>query len=425
MPHAKAPRERPSVLTRRRFQFAGALVVGAVVPLLLRFYLPSDSILISATLNAFVANMAAVVIAFWMRLSIETYPGIRRSAVILPAALTGHGLTLAWFVMTRFPYDRVGLTLGFALHLFWLYLLFVYGDRAVRRRIAVIPFGQVEQLSGIDSVDWVKLNRPSLADAKRCNAIVADFAADVPDQWQAFLADAALDGRIVYQVKQLTESLTGRVELDHLSENSFGSLVPARGYFYLKSVADFLAALVLLPVAIPILALCAIAIRLEEKGPVIFRQRRLGHAGTAFTVLKFRTMRPVAEEDDERLAAMTSDDDARITRVGRTLRKLRLDELPQIFNILKFEMSWIGPRPEAEILSRWYTSEIPFYRYRHVVKPGISGWAQVNQGHVAEVGEVHLKLQYDFYYIKYFSPWLDVLILFRTIKTVLSGFGAR
>ena len=88
-------------------------------------------------------------------------------------------------------------------------------------------------------------------------------------------------------------------------------------------------------------------------------------------------------------------------------------------------MSWIGPRPEAQILSTWYTDEIPFYRYRHVVKPGISGWAQVNQGHVAEVGEVHRKLQYDFYYIKYFSPWLDVLIFFRTIKTILTGWGAR
>ena len=105
------------------------------------------------------------------------------------------------------------------------------------------------------------------------------------------------------------------------------------------------------------------------------------------------------------------------------LRTLRIDELPQIFNILKWQMSWIGPRPEAEVLSVWYTSEIPFYRYRHVVKPGISGWAQVNQGHVAEVDEVHRKLQYDFYYIKYFSPWLDLLILFRTIKTMLTGWG--
>jgi lipopolysaccharide/colanic/teichoic acid biosynthesis glycosyltransferase len=425
MPRSPRPNEQPSLLTRRRFQFAGAMIMGAFVPLGFRFLLPSTLILMSATLNAFIANLVAVVIAFWMRLSIETYPGIRRSAVILPAALTGHGITLVWFVMTRFPYDRVGLTLGFLLHVFWLYLVYVYGDRAVRRRIAVVPFGKIDQLLAIDRVDWLKLRRPSLNDAKRCNAIVADFSADLPDEWEAFLADAALNGRIVYQVKQLNESLTGRVELDHLSENSFGSLLPARGYFYLKSVVDFFAALIMLPVALPVLAVAALAIRFEGKGPIIFRQRRLGHAGELFTVYKFRTMRALEADDDERLAAMTSDDDERITRVGRTLRRLRLDELPQIFNILKLEMSWIGPRPEAEILSRWYTKEIPFYRYRHVVKPGISGWAQVNQGHVAEVDEVHRKLQYDFYYIKYFSPWLDVLILFRTIKTMLSGFGAR
>ena len=266
--------------------------------------------------------------------------------------------------------------------------------------------------------------RPRLEDAAGCHAIVADFAADLPDEWEAFLADAALAGRIVYQVKQLSESLTGRVELAHLSENSFGSLLPARGYFHLKSLGDFLFALMLLPLALPLMAVVALAIRAEGPGPILFRQARIGYAGARITVYKFRTMKPVSIED-ERRAAMTGEDDERITGVGRLLRKMRIDELPQIFNILKWQMSWIGPRPEAEVLSIWYTSELPFYRYRHVVKPGISGWAQVNQGHVAEVAEVHYKLHYDFYYIKYFSPWLDLLILFRTVKTMLSGFGAR
>jgi lipopolysaccharide/colanic/teichoic acid biosynthesis glycosyltransferase len=225
-------------------------------------------------------------------------------------------------------------------------------------------------------------------------------------------------------VKQLWESLTGKVEIERLSENSFGSLVPARGYFYLKSLIDFVVALVLLPIALPVMAVVAVAIRLDSKGSALFRQKRVGHAGKPIIVYKFRTMRSV-DVEDERRALMTSDDDDRITRVGRILRTLRLDELPQIFNILKWEMSWIGPRPEAELLSAWYTSEIPFYRYRHVVKPGISGWAQVNQGHVAEVEDIYFKLHYDFYYIKYFSPWLDVLIVFRTVKTMLTGWGAR
>jgi len=415
---------RVSLLTRRRFQYAGALVLGVLLPWSLRGSILPGRLFEYASIYTLAGNIVAITIAFWMRLSIETYPGIRRSYVIFPAALTGHGLVLVWFVMTRFPYDRVALTLGFFAHVCWLYLLYVFAERNVRRRIAVVPYGDLDRLFAISQVDWLPLSRPRLHDTRACSAIVADFSAELPDEWESFLADAALDGRIVYQVKQLWESLSGMVDIERLSENSFGSLVPARGYFYLKGLIDFTFSLALLPLALPLMAATALAIRFDSKGPVLFRQKRVGHAGKAITVYKFRTMRPV-EIEDERRALMTDHNDDRITRVGRVLRKLRIDELPQIINILKWEMSWIGPRPEAALLSDWYTDEIPFYRYRHVVKPGISGWAQVNQGHVAEVDEVHRKLQYDFYYIKYFSPWLDVLIFFRTIKTMLTGWGAR
>ena len=419
-----SPVARVSLLTRKRFQFVGALVIGARLPWFARGPLLPGVMFEPASINTLAGNAIAIVITFWMRLSIETYPGIRRSYVIFPAALTGHGLTVVYFVLTRFPYDRLGLLAGFLLHVVWLYMLYVYAERNVRRRIAVVPFGAINRLTRIEGVDWLLLTRPRLHDARGCHALVADFTEDLPDEWEAFLADAALAGRMVYQVKQLSESLTGRVELEHLSENSFGSLLPARGYFYLKGLVDFLFAILILPVALPLMAVCAVAIRIDSTGPALFRQTRVGHAGKPITVYKFRTMRDVVVAD-ERKAAMTSDGDDRVTRIGRVLRNLRLDELPQIFNILKWQMSWIGPRPEAEVLSLWYTSELPFYRYRHVVKPGISGWAQVNQGHVAEVEEVHRKLQYDFYYIKYFSPWLDLLILFRTVKTMLTGWGAR
>jgi lipopolysaccharide/colanic/teichoic acid biosynthesis glycosyltransferase len=420
---ARRERQR-SIFVRKRFQFATSLAAGAILPWLIRAATLPGSVVSVAAGNALIANALAVIIAFWTRLSIETYPGIRRSYVILPSALTGHGVVVAWFLMTRFPYDRVALALGFVVHVLWLYLLYMYAERRTRTRIAVVPFGGVDRLFPILEVDWLKLKRPNLRDARRCEAIVADFSADLPDEWEAFLADAALAGRIVYQHKQLAESLTGRVELEQLSENSFGSLVPARGYFHLKGLIDFLFALALLPVLIPVMLGIAIAIRADSKGPIFFRQKRVGHAGRNITVYKFRTMRPVENEDD-RDAAMTKDGDGRVTRIGRVLRQLRLDELPQVLNILKWEMSWIGPRPEAQVLSVWYTDELPFYRYRHVVKPGISGWAQVNQGHVADVHEVHRKLQYDFYYIKYFSPWLDLLIFLRTVKTMLTGFGSK
>ena len=419
---------RPSILTRKRFQFAGALIVSALLPWMARGPLLPGTMFEAASANGFIANIVAIIIAFWMRLSIETYPGIRRSSIILPSALTGHGIMVVWFLLTRFPYDRVGLLSGFVLHVIWLYSIYIYAERNTRRRFAVVPFGNIDRLEQIESVDWFMIKRPHLADTRHCHAIVADFSSDLPDQWEGFLADAALAGRIVYQVKQLAESLTGRVELEQLSENSFGSLVPARGYFHLKTLIDFIFAVALLPIALPVMAGAAIAILIDDGRPVLFRQKRLGHAGHPFTAYKFRTMAMVDVGSDEshvRKALATDDGDPRITRVGAVLRRFRIDEVPQILNILVGQMSWIGPRPEPELLTHWFIAEIPFYRYRHVVKPGISGWAQVNQGYVSGLDGINLKLQYDFYYIKYFSPWLDLLILLRTIKTMLTGFGAR
>ena len=169
-------------------------------------------------------------------------------------------------------------------------------------------------------------------------------------------------------------------------------------------------------------------IRFDSTGPVLFRQERMGYRGLPFIMYKFRTMRPRAAVGDEEAAredAMTRAQDDRITRVGRFLRKWRIDELPQIINVFRGEMSWIGPRPEAVALSRWYEAEIPFYLYRHIVRPGLTGWAQVNQGHVTSVEDVWEKLNFDFYYVKNFSAWLDALILFRTIPTMLSGYGSK
>jgi lipopolysaccharide/colanic/teichoic acid biosynthesis glycosyltransferase len=174
------------------------------------------------------------------------------------------------------------------------------------------------------------------------------------------------------------------------------------------------------------MVLTGLAIRLDSPGPVLFQQERIGYRGKTFTMFKFRSMaHEERSSDDPRLWAVTQDEDRRVTRVGRFLRHYRIDELPQIINILRGEMSWIGPRPEAVPLSAWYEKELPFYRYRHIVRPGITGWAQVTQGHVAAVDDVLWKLHYDFYYIKNFSFWVDVLIVARTIRTILTGFGAR
>ena len=423
---SKAQAKQAFVL-RRRFEFLGALALMLLIWAGMRWIITDVTFDRYAYHNSLFANVLAVCMALWIRISVSTYPGIRGGQLILPAIIVAHATFVTLLLLSRLPYHRPSLALGIGAHLIWAYAVYFFVQRRVRPRIGIVPFGAVDKLTGIDKVEWHRLHHPSLADAGACNAIVADFAAeDLPDEWEAFLADAAVGGRVVYQVEQLHESLTGRVEIHHLSENSFGSLAPARAYMAVKHLVDFLWAVILLPVAVPVMAACALAIRLSDGAPVLFRQKRVGRGGHEFIVTKFRTMRLVTDLDpNDRAAAMTGEEDVRITRLGRFLRLTRLDELPQLWNILRGEMSFIGPRPEAQVLSSWYTSEIPFYRYRHVVRPGISGWAQVNQGHVAEVDEVHLKLQYDFFYIKYFSPWLDLLILFRTIKTMLTGWGAR
>jgi hypothetical protein len=189
---------------------------------------------------------------------------------------------------------------------------------------------------------------------------------------------------------------------------------------------DWILAAIAIVILIPVFLVVALAIKINSPGPALFRQRRIGYRGLPFIVYKFRTMRQAtAAESDARNAAMTQSHDARITKVGKWLRMTRIDELPQLLNVLRGEMSWIGPRPEAQVLSQWYEEEIPFYRYRHIVRPGITGWAQVNQWHVAEISDVTSKLHYDFYYVKHFSPWIDLLIVARTIRTMVTGFGAR
>lgn len=417
--------KRQRFILRRRFELIGAIVLVALLPWVgLRWLITDASFSATVFHHSLYANLFAVVVALWIRMSVETYPGIRAGQTIFPAVLAGHALALGALVLLRLDYHRPSLFLGLILHLTWAFGMYFFVARHVRPLIAIVPFGQVDRLRDIGQVEWRVLQRPDLVRADGCHAIVADFDADLPDNWEAFLADAALDGRVVYQVEQLKESLTGRVQVRRLSENSFGSLVPARTYSTIKHSFDGIAALGLLILLSPVMLVAAIAIRLGDGGPALFRQQRTGRAGRQFTVLKFRTMR-IEEVDGSREQAMTAADDVRITRVGKFLRTSRIDELPQLINVLTGDMSLIGPRPEAEVLSAWYAGDIPFYRYRHVVKPGITGWAQVNQGHVATVDEIHEKLQYDFFYIKYFSPWLDLLIVFKTIKTMLTGFGSR
>lgn len=188
----------------------------------------------------------------------------------------------------------------------------------------------------------------------------------------------------------------------------------------LKRVADVCLSLLLLLAALPIILLAACCIWLEDRGPVLYSQKRSGWLGHAFELFKLRTMyieaRPVP-------AGWTVPGDLRITRVGIWLRRFRLDELPQLINVIRGDMSLIGPRPERPELENELEAQIPHYRKRHWMRPGLSGWAQVCAPYAASIEDSELKLSHDLYYLKNFSTWLDLMILARTIKTVLKAAG--
>ncbi|RIK42592.1 MAG: sugar transferase [Chloroflexi bacterium] len=188
-----------------------------------------------------------------------------------------------------------------------------------------------------------------------------------------------------------------------------------------KRLCDLLLCVLAFPAFLLILPLLALAIRLDSPGSIFYRQIRCGRGGKPFAIFKFRTMVVNAEQNGE--ARWASKDDARITRVGRFLRKTRLDELPQVLNILSGEMSFVGPRPERPEFVAKLEQEIPFYRTRLTVKPGLTGWAQINYEYGNSVEDARTKLEYDFYYVRYWSLWLDLYILFRTVSTVIQFKG--
>ena len=188
-----------------------------------------------------------------------------------------------------------------------------------------------------------------------------------------------------------------------------------------KRLIDLLFLILVSPIAVPLMLVIAFWIMLDSEGGPFYIQERMGLGGKYFKVVKFRSM----TVDHSGSHYTEKDESYRITRVGKFIRKYRLDELPQFWNVLKGEMSLIGPRPESAKLAEWYQKEVPFFMYRHVVRPGISGWAQVMHGYAAGVDEMKDKLAFDLYYIKHFSLWLDLLIWYKTIKTVVTGFGSR
>ena len=220
----------------------------------------------------------------------------------------------------------------------------------------------------------------------------------------------------------LYEELAYEIPLDHINDEWLFMASMNNSRFHirrLKRLTDLTASLIALTLSAPLMLLTAILVRVSSRGPVLFRQERLGRDSVPFTLLKFRTMYEDAEAKTGPVWA--TEDDPRITPIGRWLRKFRLDELPQLLNVLRGEMSLVGPRPEREVFIKKLSEKIPFYAERLLVPPGITGWAQVMAPYAASIEDSRRKLQYDLYYIKHMSFFLDVYIFIKTVKTMLFG----
>ena len=240
------------------------------------------------------------------------------------------------------------------------------------------------------------------------------------------LLDLRLEGVKVEEATSWLERISGKIEVEQLYPSW---LIFAEGFRFssffrlVRRTLNFSFALAGLVVSLPLLPFIVLAVKLDSSGPVLYRQQRVGRRGGIFHCYKFRTMREDAEADSG--ATWALDDDPRITRVGRFLRASRLDEIPQLWCVLKGDMHFVGPRPERPEFVEWLSKEIPYYGVRHVVRPGITGWAQVQYKYGNTLGDAREKLQYDLFYIKNASLGLDLLIVFHTIKICLLGRGAR
>lgn len=266
-----------------------------------------------------------------------------------------------------------------------------------------------------------------IADQKGVRTAILAITHDRPRELIDHALKSRLHGLTIMDMPAVYEEMTGSIPVEHLR---YDWLLFADGFYLLskpyvqrvKRLIDFATSGLLLIISAPIVLLTAIAIKIESRGPVFFRQERVGKDEEVYIVWKFRSMRQDAEQEG---AVWADEDDPRVTRVGRLIRFLRIDELPQIVNVFRGDMSFIGPRPERPEFVQSLKARIPYYTIRHSVRPGITGWAQVKYGYGASVEDALKKLEYDVFYIKNMSLLLDTKILLKTIGVVLFGQGAR
>ena len=410
--------QRPQVWSRIWFLVGLPLVLGAT---LLATGSSSALTVLRNGWPVLTLFAAAYTVAWALAAEFERFPTTQSGEALLfgaTAALLPTGTALLTSSVYMPPYFMEAAGLGGAV---WLAAgTWIFRQRT-RSRFAVLPGGSAHDLlRSVGATHETSANGHDIPET--VDGVVADLHQFPRNGFGQLLASNSLRGLPVFHAAYLYEMLTGRVLLDTTCTVSAEGRPPGQFYAPVKRTMDIMLVLASLPIIIPMGLVTACAIKLESPGPVFFTQERVGKNGQPFQMIKMRSMRTDAEKNGARFAG---EDDARITRVGRFIRKFRIDELPQFWNVLKGEMSLIGPRPEQCTFAEQFRDEIHCYSQRHTVRPGITGWAQVRNGYAASMRETRQKLAYDLYYVKHRSLVLDLLILCLTVKTIFTGFGAR
>ncbi|MFI4999593.1 MAG: sugar transferase [Reyranellales bacterium] len=377
---------------------------------------------VGATEQTILATALAYGIVWYCGRRLDAFPRVTLQGnigYVAPVAAIAYSTIAVLLLLLRSDYSRVQLFGSGLLAILWMAFVAQLRSRYLVRNYAVVPTTLIEAMPELPTCRWLDFDDVGRQQI-RVDAIVADLGAGLTEQQISALAGAAIAGVPVLDRRYIVESLTGRTPLSGLTPNEFGALLPSRQYLVVRRALELVLTVLALPLLLPVLAAVALVVRLDSPGPVFFVQNRVGRRGNIFRMVKFRTMHHGAGGP-----SFTSNADPRVTRVGHFLRRCRLDELPQVVNVLSGNMSWVGPRPEALNLDQQYVRDIPHFALRSIVRPGITGWAQINQGYVHNPDEMRSKLEYDLFYLKHCSLWLDLVIVLRTFAVIFGGTGAR
>jgi exopolysaccharide biosynthesis polyprenyl glycosylphosphotransferase len=356
-------------------------------------------------------------------------PVAERGGVLLVATTAPFVFTPLGFALLQQPYSRAGLLWAYALTTAWLWwgyqrhvkhraLRLIYVDPNVPAQLGACLVPESLDTQALQLTPW---NPNSHTPLPACDGVVLDRHVRSTDARTQLLSQLKMQHLRLYSVEAVAELSSGRKVLPTAAD-SLWEVDNDPAYDRAKRFIDVAMVVLLAPIWLPLALGVAMAVRFDSKGPALYSQPRVGRDGHVFTLWKFRSMVHGLQAPGVHFAQA---DDPRITRVGRFIRRTRLDELPQLFNVLMGHMSLIGPRPEQTAFVRDFAASIPSYPYRHLVRPGLTGWAQVQQGYADSADTTRVKLSYDLYYVAHYSLALDLLIAVKTVRTVFTGFGAR